>query len=72
MQVEKPSQETQENAQTRQPSLENLIEHFFKSYEVEMAQVLGNLGTSVTKDTSRSEEHQVPTSSSNLPWTSLT
>jgi hypothetical protein len=30
-----------------------------------MAQVLGNLGTSVTKDTSRSEEHQAPTSSSN-------
>jgi hypothetical protein len=30
-----------------------------------MAQVLGNLGTSVTKDISRSEEHQAPTSSSN-------
>jgi hypothetical protein len=30
-----------------------------------MAQVLGNLGTSVTKYTKRSEEHQAPTSSSN-------
>jgi hypothetical protein len=66
MQTEQPSHEnTQENAQTEQPSLENLTEQFFKSYEVEMAQVLGNLGTSVTEDTGRSEEHQAPTSSSN-------
>jgi hypothetical protein len=60
MQTEQPSQDTQENAQTEQPSLENLTEQFFKSYEVEMAQVLGNLGTSVTEDTGRSEEHQAP------------
>jgi hypothetical protein len=38
---------------------------FFKGYEIEMAQVLGNLGTSIDKDTNRSEEHQAPTSSSN-------
>jgi hypothetical protein len=31
-----------------------------------MAQVLGNLGTSITEDTDRSGEHQAPTSSSNL------
>jgi hypothetical protein len=31
-----------------------------------MAQVLGNLGTLVTKDIGRSEEHQTPTSFSNL------
>jgi hypothetical protein len=30
-----------------------------------MDQVLGNLGTLVTEDTSRYEEHQAPTSSSN-------
>jgi hypothetical protein len=30
-----------------------------------MAQVLGNLGTSVTKNVRRSEEHQAPTSPSN-------
>jgi len=32
---------------------------------VEIAQVLGNLGTSVNKNVSRSEEHQEPTSPSN-------
>jgi hypothetical protein len=31
-----------------------------------MAQVLGNLGTSITEDTGRFEEHQAPTYSSNL------
>jgi hypothetical protein len=31
-----------------------------------MAQAPGNLGTSVTKDISRYEKHQAPTSSSNL------
>ena len=45
--------------------MEHLTKQFFKNYEVEMAQVLGNLGTSVTKDTSKYEEHQAPTSSSN-------
>jgi hypothetical protein len=30
-----------------------------------MAQVLGNLGTSITKDTDKSGEHQEPNSSSN-------
>jgi hypothetical protein len=65
MQTKQPSQDTQENAQIEHPSLENLTKHFFKSYEVDIAQVLGNLGTSVTEDTSRSEEHQKPTSSSN-------
>jgi hypothetical protein len=57
-----PQESTQENTQ---PSLEHLTEQFFKSYEVEMAQVLGNLGTTIDKDTSRPEEHPAPTSSSN-------
>jgi hypothetical protein len=65
IQREKPSQDTQENAQTKQPSLENLTEQFFKIYELDMAQVLDNLGTRVTENTGRYEEHQAPTSSSN-------
>jgi hypothetical protein len=36
-----------------------------KIYEVEIAQVLGSLGTSINKDTNRPEEYQAPTSSSN-------
>jgi predicted nuclease with TOPRIM domain len=61
--IEQTEQTPQGNIQENtQPSLEHLTEQFFKNYEVEMAQVLGNLGTSITKDTSRSE---APISSSN-------
>jgi len=44
--------------------LGHLTEKFLKIYEVEIAQVLGSLGTSINKDTSRPKEYQVSTSSS--------
>jgi hypothetical protein len=66
IQTEHPSQEnTQENIQGNIPSLEHLTAQFLKGYEIEMAQVLGNLGISIDKDTNRSEEHQALASSSN-------
>jgi hypothetical protein len=45
--------------------LGHLTKQFLKSYEVEIAQVLGSLGTSISRDTNRPEEYQVPTSPSN-------
>jgi hypothetical protein len=56
---------TQETVQTEEPSHENPVgqqDDFFGSYEEEMAQVLGNLGISLTEDTDRPEEPQAPTS----------
>jgi hypothetical protein len=61
---------TQETVQTEQPSHETPAEQqddFFRSYEEEMAQVLGNLGISLTEDTDRSGEPQAPTSSHSNP-----
>jgi hypothetical protein len=47
-----------------QPTLEHLTEQFLKSYEVEMAQVLGSLGTSIDKGTNNTEECPEQASSS--------
>jgi hypothetical protein len=57
-----PQENTQENIQL---SLEHLTTKFLKGYEIEMAQVLGNLWISIDKDTNRSEEHQALASYSN-------
>jgi hypothetical protein len=40
--------------------------HFFKSYEIEMAQVMGNLGTSTDRDEHNLEKEPKPGSSSKL------
>jgi hypothetical protein len=48
--IEQAKQITQKGDQgDTQPALKYLRKHFFKSYEIEMAQVLGNLGTSTDK-----------------------
>jgi hypothetical protein len=39
-----------------QPTLEHLIEQFLKSYEVEIAQVLGSLRTSIDRGTNNPEK----------------
>jgi hypothetical protein len=43
-----------------------LTEQFLKSYEVEMAQVLGSLGTSIDKGTNNTKECPEQASSSKL------
>jgi hypothetical protein len=56
---------TQETMKKKYPSRENPVgkQHdFFKIYEEEMAQVLGNLGMSLTDDIDGPEEPQDPTS----------
>jgi hypothetical protein len=61
---------TQETVQTKQPSHETPAENkddFFKSYEEEMSQVLGNFGISLTENTDKSGEPQAPTSSHSNP-----
>jgi hypothetical protein len=44
--------------------LGHLIEQFLKIYEVEIAQVLGSLGTSIDRDTNKPKEYQEQASSS--------
>ena len=46
--------------------MEHLTKQFLKIYEVEIGQVLGVLGTLISRDTNRPEENQAPTSSSSL------
>jgi hypothetical protein len=46
--------------------LGHLTEQFLKIYEVEIAQVLGSLETSMDRDTNKPEEHQERASSSKL------
>jgi hypothetical protein len=48
-QVEHSSQRNDQ--EDTQPTLEHLTEQFLKSYEVEIAQVLGNLGNSIVRGT---------------------
>jgi hypothetical protein len=47
-----------------QPTLENMTEQFMKSYEVEIAQVLGSLGTSIDRGTNNPEKCPEQASSS--------
>jgi hypothetical protein len=49
-----------------QPASKHLTKHFLKSYEIEMAQVLGNLGTSTDKGKNNLEKDLEPGSSSKL------
>jgi gas vesicle protein len=57
--IEQAEQTSQGNNQEdTQPALEHLTEQFLKSYEVEIAQVLGSLGTSIDRDTNKPEEYQ--------------
>ena len=49
-----------------QPTLEHLTEQFMKSYEVEIAQVLGSLGTSIDRGTNNLEKFLEQASSSKL------
>jgi gas vesicle protein len=63
--IEQAEQTSQGNSQEdTQPALEHLTEQFLKSYEVEIAQVLGSLGTSIDRDTNKPEEYQERASSS--------
>jgi hypothetical protein len=47
-----------------QPTLKHMRKHFFKSYEIEMDQVLGNLGTSTDRGKNNMENDLEPGSSS--------
>jgi hypothetical protein len=58
------NQSSNNSQEDTQPVLGHLIEKFLKSYEVEIAQVLGSLGNSINKDTNRPKEYQAPASSS--------
>jgi hypothetical protein len=55
--IDQTGQTTQKDNQgDTQPTLKHMEKHFFKSYEIEMAQVLGNLGTSTDRDDTTQEE----------------
>ena len=47
-----------------QPTLSHLTKQFMKSYEVEIAQVLGSLGTSIDRGTNNPEKYPEQASSS--------
>jgi hypothetical protein len=63
--IRQEEQTSQRNDQEdTQPTLSHLTEQFMKSYEVEIAQVLGSLGTSLDRGTNNPEIHPEQPSSS--------
>jgi hypothetical protein len=65
--IDQAGQTTQKDNQgDTQLASKHLTKHFFKSYEIEMAQVLGNLGTSTDKGKNNLEKDLEPGSSSKL------